>query len=114
MREYDPTTCRYIQADSLGLIDGASVYGYALQNPGRYVDPTGEAAFLAPVIWGGIRWAIGAAIRRWGTGVAGGVIGGIGAGVPSVPDTGGEDAKDDITNDDPAMCVPEDGCDAGL
>lgn len=42
MRDYDPTTGRYIQADPLGLVDGASVYGYALQNPGRYVDPSGE------------------------------------------------------------------------
>ena len=42
MREYDPTTGRYLQADPLGLVDGASVYGYALQNPGRYVDPRGE------------------------------------------------------------------------
>ncbi len=42
MRDYDPTTGRYLQADPLGLIDGASVYGYALQNPGRYTDPTGE------------------------------------------------------------------------
>jgi len=43
MRDYDPTTGRYNQADPLGLVDGASVYGYALQNPGRYVDPRGEA-----------------------------------------------------------------------
>ena len=42
MRDYDPTTGRYIQADPLGLVDGASVYDYALQNPGRYVDPRGE------------------------------------------------------------------------
>jgi uncharacterized protein RhaS with RHS repeats len=42
MRDYDPTTGRYIEADPLGLVDGPSVYGYALQNPGRYVDPTGE------------------------------------------------------------------------
>ncbi|TQV65808.1 RHS repeat-associated core domain-containing protein [Aliiroseovarius halocynthiae] len=41
MRDYDPTTGRYIQADPLGLVDGASVYNYALQNPGRYVDPRG-------------------------------------------------------------------------
>ncbi len=41
MRDYDPTTGRYMQADPLGLVDGASIYGYALQNPGRYVDPTG-------------------------------------------------------------------------
>ena len=42
MRDYDPTTGRYIQADPLGLVDGASVYGYARQNPGRYIDPRGE------------------------------------------------------------------------
>ena len=42
MRDYDPTTGRYMQADPLGLVDGASVYGYARQSPGRYVDPRGE------------------------------------------------------------------------
>jgi len=47
MRDYDPTTGRYIQADPLGLVDGASVYGYALQNPGRYVDPRGENTVVA-------------------------------------------------------------------
>jgi RHS repeat-associated protein len=41
MRDYDPTTGRYLQADPLGLIDGASVYGYVKGNPGRYVDPKG-------------------------------------------------------------------------
>lgn len=45
MREYDPTTGRYNQADPLGLADGPSVYGYALQNPGRYIDPTGESVW---------------------------------------------------------------------
>ena len=48
MRDYDPTTGRYIQADPLGLVDGASVYGYALQNPGRYTDPRGEQAIPRP------------------------------------------------------------------
>ncbi|MGD1885240.1 MAG: RHS repeat domain-containing protein [Paracoccaceae bacterium] len=56
MRDYDPTTGRYIQADPLGLVDGASVYGYALQNPGRYTDPTGEAIPLV------LLWAIGGLI----------------------------------------------------
>ena len=42
MRDYDPATGRYMQADPLGLVDGASVYGYARQSPGRYVDPRGE------------------------------------------------------------------------
>jgi RHS repeat-associated protein len=43
MRDYDPTTGRYIEADPLGLVDGASVYGYVKQNPGRYTDPRGQA-----------------------------------------------------------------------
>jgi RHS repeat-associated protein len=42
MRDYDPTTGRYLQADPLGLIDGASVYGYVRQSPMMYTDPTGE------------------------------------------------------------------------
>ena len=42
MRDYDPTTGRYIQADPLGLVAGPSVYGYAMQNPNRYIDPKGE------------------------------------------------------------------------
>lgn len=44
MRDYDPTLGRYLQADPLGLVDGASVYGYALQNPGRYSDFMGLSA----------------------------------------------------------------------
>lgn len=35
MRDYDPTTGRYIQADPLGLIPGPSLYGYAYQSPLR-------------------------------------------------------------------------------
>jgi hypothetical protein len=46
MRDYDPTTGRYIQPDPLGLIDGSSVYGYAGQNPGRWTDPRGEQVAL--------------------------------------------------------------------
>lgn len=53
MRDYDPTTGRYIQPDPPGLIDGASEYVYALQNPMRYTDPTGEA--IPAVVWGAIR-----------------------------------------------------------
>jgi len=48
MREYDPTTGRYLQADPLGLVDGPSVYGYARQNPGRYVDPRGTQTYPSP------------------------------------------------------------------
>ncbi|WP_421700991.1 RHS repeat-associated core domain-containing protein [Aliiroseovarius sp.] len=54
MRDYDPTTGRYIQADPLGLVDGASVYGYALQNPGRHIDPRGECVGPLAYACGGI------------------------------------------------------------
>jgi RHS repeat-associated protein len=49
MRDYDPTTGRYLQADPLGLVDGASVYGYVTQNPGRWIDPRGEFVWVIPV-----------------------------------------------------------------
>ncbi|WP_421701003.1 RHS repeat-associated core domain-containing protein [Aliiroseovarius sp.] len=41
MRDYDPTTGRYLQADPLGLVDGASVYTYVGNNPVNYLDPVG-------------------------------------------------------------------------
>ena len=41
-RDYDPTTGRYIQADPIGLEGGASPYSYAMNNPLRFSDPTGE------------------------------------------------------------------------
>ena len=46
MRDYDPVTGRYLQPDPLGLIDGASVYGYALQSPMKWTDPRGEESVL--------------------------------------------------------------------
>jgi RHS repeat-associated protein len=60
MRDYDPTTGRYLQPDPLGLIDGASVYGYAGQSPMMNMDPTGEcfgplialAPACAGAVWG--------------------------------------------------------------
>ena len=62
MRDYDPTTGRYLQADPLGLVDGASVYGYVKQSPMRFIDPKGENAAdigdlspgYGPLIGGGI------------------------------------------------------------
>ncbi len=42
MRDYDPTTGRYLQPDPLGLVDGASVYGYVKQSPMMFIDPRGE------------------------------------------------------------------------
>lgn len=64
MRDYDPTLGRYLQADPLGLVDGASIYGYALQNPGRYTDPTGE--FIPALAWYGMSFAFGYAMgEEW-------------------------------------------------
>jgi uncharacterized protein RhaS with RHS repeats len=50
MRDYDPTTGRYLQADPLGLVDGASIYGYVKGNPGRWVDKNGLScqSYLLP------------------------------------------------------------------
>jgi len=69
MRDYDPTTGRYIQADLPGLVDGASVCRYALQNPGRYVDPRGEFV-INPFTVGLARAAFSWAVRRYGAQVA--------------------------------------------
>ena len=72
MRDYDPTLGRYIQADPLGLVDGASVYGYVRQNPGRYIDPRGE--FGIPGAFAGA--ALGGAIGYYKTGCLQGALAG--------------------------------------
>jgi RHS repeat-associated protein len=75
MRDYDPTTGRYLQADPLGLVDGASVYGYVKGNPGRWIDPRGlfaQAAAGGAVLCSGPQ-AVGCVV------VAGCVVAGIGA-----------------------------------
>ncbi len=52
MRDYDPTTGRYLQADPLGLVDGASVYGYVGQSPLVFTDPNGlKKLFLTNGGW---------------------------------------------------------------
>ena len=59
-RHYDASLGRYTQPDPLGLVDGPSVYGYALQNPGRYTDPTGEFVplLLGALIGAGMEYLI--------------------------------------------------------
>ena len=53
LRDYDPTLGRYLQPDRLGLIDGPDLYGYAHQNPLKYVDPTGEFGIVGAFLGGG-------------------------------------------------------------
>lgn len=65
---------RYLQADPLGLVDGPSVYGYALQNPQRYTDPRGEnVGALAPLVCTGPQALLCAAIVTC-AGIAGWLI----------------------------------------
>jgi RHS repeat-associated protein len=40
-RHYDPTIGRYVQPDSLGFINGPSIYAYAGGNPFIRIDPLG-------------------------------------------------------------------------
>jgi RHS repeat-associated protein len=44
-RDYDPTTGRYLEADSLGLQAGINVYAYAQSSPSNLKDPTGQNVF---------------------------------------------------------------------
>jgi RHS repeat-associated protein len=60
MRDYDPTTGRYLQADPLGLVAGMSVYGYANQSPMMFVDPNGEHPLLFALL-------LGVAFAAWDT-----------------------------------------------
>ena len=62
MRDYDPTTGRDIQPDRLGLVDGVSVYGYAGQNPKRYIDPEGRCIQFGPLAPVCVA-AVGAAVK---------------------------------------------------
>jgi hypothetical protein len=60
-RDYDPTTGRYIQADPIGLEGDENPYAYALGNPLRYADPTGEFGIPGAIIGAGASLATQAA-----------------------------------------------------
>ncbi len=101
MRDYDPTTGRYMQADPLGLVDGASVYGYALQNPGRYVDPRGEYVFPQSCVGGPVACAGGAVVEMI---IAGAIIMSIPSNdLPWIPNVPEDFVDEDCSTDD---CTP--------
>ncbi len=50
-RHYDPSIGRYTQPDPLGFVDGPSLYAYARNAPGEFVDPDGrQVALPFPVL----------------------------------------------------------------
>ncbi len=63
MRDYDPMLGRYLQPDPIGLDGGPNVYSYVGQDPLNYVDPSGELAWLIPVVRYGVPALVGGGIE---------------------------------------------------
>jgi RHS repeat-associated protein len=76
-RYYDPTTARFTQQDPSG--QDANPYLYAAGNPINYVDPTGEVAWLAPLLWQAGRTIVTGLVARGGAAVARSSVAGTGS-----------------------------------
>ena len=59
MRDYDPTTGRYIEADPLGINAGANLYPYVSSNPLKLTDRSGQIIPVALCAIGGLSGAAG-------------------------------------------------------
>jgi len=70
-RNYSSPFGRFISRDRLGYLAGTNLYQYCMNNPVRYVDPSGEFPIIAIPIIGGV-WFLGCGIIGAGYG---GIIG---------------------------------------
>jgi RHS repeat-associated protein len=73
-RYYDSNVGRFISVDPMGFGAGdTNLYRYVSNNSTNYTDPSGEIAFLAPLV----PWAIGAAVTGVTWALGGAAFGGV-------------------------------------
>lgn len=114
MRDYDPTTGRYIQTDPLGLEPGPALYSYAYQSPGKFVDPDGRnpsAGVYYGVVYGSRLLSAGGRLlaKYWARGRGATAVGAAAAVTPTIPSDNDGAIPDDATPDG-EMCEPDGSC----
>ena len=69
LRDYDPSTGRYIESDPVGLAGGLSTYAYVDSNPMRHIDPLGlfNPAKGASAVGNGAvaAWSAAQGVAKW-------------------------------------------------